>query len=712
MQVVCWLALHTTRTTTPHPPPRVHTPNVPLCTTTPWTTPSFPCLATLTLVSPHPKTKNTPQAHTMSGVEEEYHEAPGHHHSLGGGHGHEQWHDALEGELTFPLTVDEGLRQRKPTTTTTTTTTNDDTTPPAPAPPPPARPPPPVRHPSEHMEERAWPIESRRRLGGFETFFQHTVPYGLGLIYYIVDFEGPPDTDLLAEAMRLQVKKHPNLRSRLKGDYLETVPFEACPEVEVAYIETEDVVGHVEKAMKGATKIKAGLEPYLWQLALHHTPSSESHHLLFYIHHAISDGDSILRCFQALVEGMAALSPLSEGERAKRLDQVESLPQLPSADVQLYPNYNGWYMLYHWRALLKELWKVLVLPKIPTPCKLTPCDKARTTRISSFTLDAPDFKRLLKTCKAQQTSMTGALAAACAQAMQEYITGPQTFKLKVEILVNFRGKAAATTKGSADSHQLYAAPMDVMLQAGNVPATALDFWAAARQTKGEIEYFVSEPHMIVDTLEFFYVLGHHPISMPLFRAFGRSFRQGRQKAISISNLGMTDKLYQQAGPWKLGRMQMGIDELMFGHSIFVAVASHEGRLNFTISYIDPIVSRTMAEDYGQALVRNLIDACPPAELDVPPTPQTPVSLTAKPKPGGSGGGSLASGAGGGGAAGGGGHRGPTVAGGGDSPRGGAGGGGEGSGNAPPSGAGGGDESSSSASSSSGAPKAQRMAAGS
>ena len=58
-------------------------------------------------------------------------------------------------------------------------------------------------------------MESRRRLGGFETLFAYSVQYGLGCIYYVVDMEGPADAELLKESMRLQVKRHPNLRSRI-----------------------------------------------------------------------------------------------------------------------------------------------------------------------------------------------------------------------------------------------------------------------------------------------------------------------------------------------------------------------------------------------------------------------------------------------------------------------------------------------------------------
>ncbi len=268
-----------------------------------------------------------------------------------------------------------------------------------------------------------------------------------------------------------------------------------------------------------------------------------------------------------------------------------------------------------------------------TPLATTWDQRERVTRMASFTLEKGEFKRLLQACKAQKTSVTGALVAAMAQAAQGYIADKGKYVLKAEVLVNFRGKCVDRVPHAQEAHQLYASLLDVMVQAGGSPGTALDFWAAARASKADVEKFVAEPRAWVESLDFFYVMGHHPIAMPLLRLFGASFKQGRLKAVSVSNLGMTDKLFQPAGPWRLGRMQMGIDQLLIGHSIFLAVASHEGRLNFTLSYCEPLVSKAMAEEFGQAVTRALIDACPPPtaeEAAAAAAPQTPVSITAKP----------------------------------------------------------------------------------
>lgn len=59
-----------------------------------------------------------------------------------------------------------------------------------------------------------------RPLGGFEKFFGTCGMLGLGLIYFVADVSGPVCTDMLARAMRMCVKRHPNLRSHLVPGYV------------------------------------------------------------------------------------------------------------------------------------------------------------------------------------------------------------------------------------------------------------------------------------------------------------------------------------------------------------------------------------------------------------------------------------------------------------------------------------------------------------
>jgi hypothetical protein len=59
-----------------------------------------------------------------------------------------------------------------------------------------------------------------RPLGGLEKFFGTCGTLGLGLIYFVADVSGPVCTDMLARAMRMCVKRHPNLRSHLVPGYV------------------------------------------------------------------------------------------------------------------------------------------------------------------------------------------------------------------------------------------------------------------------------------------------------------------------------------------------------------------------------------------------------------------------------------------------------------------------------------------------------------
>lgn len=78
-------------------------------------------------------------------------------------------------------------------------------------------------------------------MGGFEGFFQRTVPVGLGCIYYIADLEGPVDPKLLEHALRQCVKRHPNLRARLTDRYVPHTQ-QGCMKVQHARVRESHVV--------------------------------------------------------------------------------------------------------------------------------------------------------------------------------------------------------------------------------------------------------------------------------------------------------------------------------------------------------------------------------------------------------------------------------------------------------------------------------------
>ena len=113
----------------------------------------------------------------------------------------------------------------------------------------------------------------------------------------------PVCPDMLARAMRMNVKRHPNLRSHLvPGGLLKSYPFSRCPKVKVQSVCSDDVLAWTETMLNANVKVKEGRELYMWSLHLHYTPASDRHHLVLFMHHAISDGDSINHLLQSLVK--------------------------------------------------------------------------------------------------------------------------------------------------------------------------------------------------------------------------------------------------------------------------------------------------------------------------------------------------------------------------------------------------------------------------
>lgn len=175
--------------------------------------------------------------------------------------------------------------------------------------------------------------------------------------------------------------------------------------------------------------------------------------------------------------------------------------------------------------------------------------------------------------------------------------------MKCEVLINYRGKAKTFTPEAEKSCQLFALPVDVMVGG---KGHSVQFWDVARQTRSVLEGYIEVDEYALQLLDLFKVLASHPISWPIFTYLSTSRIQGRYKGLSISNLGRTDGRFEK-GDFKLGKMVMGIDEIAFGHSIFVACASYKGDLNFTISYPWPVVSDETARAFGEGMVRRCID---------------------------------------------------------------------------------------------------------
>ena len=149
----------------------------------------------------------------------------------------------------------------------------------------------------------------------------------------------------------------------------------------------------------------------------------------------------------------------------------------------------------------------------------------------------------------------------------------------------------------------------------------------------------------METLGLMNTLGGTRFGVRKLKKLANGPRQGRSRAISISNLGVTDKVCVSRPPtphppmpsyvhlftyppthsptpqtflptdrgFAIGKTQWGIDEGFVGHSIFLAVSSFQGALHFTLSYAPSIFTREMAQEFGEGVIECCLAASPPLE---------------------------------------------------------------------------------------------------
>jgi hypothetical protein len=84
--------------------------------------------------------------------------------------------------------------------------------------------------------------------------------------------------------------------------------------------------------------------------------------------------------------------------------------------------------------------------------------------------------------------------------------------------------------------------------------------------------------------------------------------QGRVKAMAISNLGKMDGKFPPCGAFGLSRLRWGISEHGIGHYCFVGASSWGGRLDVTVTAMDPLVSPERGRRILHGILARLAEA--------------------------------------------------------------------------------------------------------
>lgn len=202
--------------------------------------------------------------------------------------------------------------------------------------------------------------------------------------------------------------------------------------------------------------------------------------------------------------------------------------------------------------------RLLQRPSVPAPEASVDDDTAhaRKSHILSAQIQGPALAHLLARCRAERTTVTGALAAAVMLEIKRFMpSSSSSIALKMETMVNKRQALVAVDPRYAPCLHCFAAPIDTVV----VLDDSTDIWALARAYKQELSEAMEMGQWKRQVAAFHsFRWGHDAVYKVLARL---AATQQRVKAAAISNLGVLDNkegATVEQGDFGLGRLQWGI----------------------------------------------------------------------------------------------------------------------------------------------------------
>lgn len=426
-----------------------------------------------------------------------------------------------------------------------------------------------------------------RPLDGFETLFRvagHVVRLN---VLVAARVRGPLDAKVLRGALDAVQRSQPMLRARVvdapEGPrWAEGVP--ALPLDVVPRPGREAWVAVAERALDRRFDLAAG--PLAAATLLQ--GEEGEHDVLVVFHHLIGDAGSsvplmrdLLTAAAALAHGQAPALPLHAPQPSIR--DLSPLPPGSSAAR---------------KAARRELLRML-LGAFHPPAALRPDAQAahgeRRTRIVPRGLVSAVTARLAARCRAEGTTVTGALGAALAIALAEERGAPSRFE--VGIPVNMRPQAKVL---DPEAFGFYA--LSVVAQPLARPGDAL--WPLAREVRGAIEAEIARgaPWGLLALVE-----ANRQRTLQQGRAQAERRTERKRGTIALTNLGRVEAP-QTLGPIEWETFHFAVSTDGAGVGIVLTATTFRGALRLNLVHPVPLVAPPRGDRIAERVVALLLDA--------------------------------------------------------------------------------------------------------
>lgn len=404
-----------------------------------------------------------------------------------------------------------------------------------------------------------------------------------GLILQFARISGSLDPDMLRQALSLLQQRHPVLRARFREDssayYFDVEDFNQLPPelrlaaVPLKVIERTDYEHCLRLGEEGALRSFDPADKYIWRIV--QVRDNNHSDLVFFIHHAISDGLSTTRFVHDIMHLCGILA-----ERKDPLPEVQTLPFLPCTDAMLVRTPPAETApaeeegdVSHWRFATQ----------VPI--------EQRKVRTFFRQIEKDDAVRFQAQCKQQGVSPAVAFTAAILRAAAHWHDSP--LRLCLSSGTNLRGRCSPEI--SLDHFGCFI----TMTRAAYTLLPGESLWDCARRCQKTLDTAAA-----VQQRQGFLPRAFHKafVATTMAQNLADNEKQGIfAGGICYSNLGVLT-FPERYGPFLLTDIHSLTTEVSGFYFLYFNTRMLHGRIFCDFAYTEPLVSRQKAEAIAQALV--------------------------------------------------------------------------------------------------------------
>ncbi len=406
-----------------------------------------------------------------------------------------------------------------------------------------------------------------RELGGVERLFAWNHDLGGATHVVAAQIGGPVEVEHLKIAMQRVQRRHPVLTARIverAGRWWLALDGAEAP---VVVERDERPWGELFEAQIH-TRFEAAQGP-LWGIKI--TGEAEEPWLVMSLHHAVEDGRSTLTILGELLEDCRRLRAGLE------LEAAAPGRVWPAVESMLGGRLTWRVKL---RFLFREIGRLLIKPtalvEVEAPFE------ARRTRCGFRRLGEAATGSLVARCRAEGTTVQGALSAAMLLAMAGRLDRGRPVWMSCDANVDMRGWCEP------------AAPVEAVgMMIGSVSwafkvEKSMDLWGLAREVRGRLGQVIERG----DPRDNMLLIDWARLTREGLERVARE-GSGRQQAVFVSNLGRGE--LKAEGPLATRQFYYSAGQHGMGASLWVGALTVGGCLNLTFSWAEPLVSAASAE---------------------------------------------------------------------------------------------------------------------